>query len=823
MIGVNFDITDVKLREQGAIALQESQEQLKLALEASQEGLWDWNMETGNVYRNERYLEILGYASGALPASTEPWEQAIHPDDYPYVSQALKRHFENESIPYSCEYRVRTQAGEWQWIADFGKVVRRDERGHPLRMIGTFKDIGDRKRIELQLQESEERYRSVISAMSEGIVLQEANGKITACNTSAESILQLTPDQMMGKTSIDFEYLTIREDGTPFPGEEHPAMLSLKTGQVYKNAVMGVLRANEPVTWISINSYPLFRPGELPYAVVTSFTDITDQKHAEQALKQSESRYRQVVQTQTDFILRSHPNTTITFANESLCHALGSRLEEVIGQKWLDFAEPQDRTTILQQIASLTPQQNFFLSENGDRQTPGRTRWTQWINQGIFDEQGQLIEIQSVGRDITELKQAKEVAELAMQTKAEFLANMSHEIRTPMNGVLGIVQLLATTELNPEQKELLKIIQESGHTLLTIINDILDFSKIESGKLELEEIEFNPIEMVNSVCFLLQQKAQQKNIKLHYQTLSDIPPWVMGDSCRLRQILLNLVGNALKFTNEGEVLVTLAHRLTPATTIQEPTCELIFSVQDTGIGITQEQITKLFQPFSQIDASINRRYGGTGLGLLISKRLAELMGGSIWMVSQGNIGGSPPEYWQVPRQDHEQYLDEKNQGSSFYITAKVRWQAPLFPKQETKQQHNRLEHQLSIISTAIGTDKPLDILLAEDNQVNQKVAILSLKRMGYHADIANNGLEVLEKLKMKNYDLILMDVQMPDMDGLTATRIIRQELQSNITIVAMTANVLPEDRQACQDAGMNAYLSKPINIEELAHLLQHLS
>ncbi|PZO40515.1 MAG: hypothetical protein DCF19_11470 [Pseudanabaena frigida] len=426
------------------------------------------------------------------------------------------------------------------------------------------------------------------------------------------------------------------------------------------------------------------------------------------------------------------------------------------------------------------------------------------------NEHHQASKILGTAQDISNRKQieialaeAKETAEAANKAKSEFLANMSHELRTPMNGVLGMVQILSTTKLTEQQQSFVKTIRDSGDALLTVINDILDFSKIESGMLEIEPSNFVLEDVIRSVCTLLHSQAIDKQIDLQYAISPVIPTTIFGDHTRLRQILLNIVGNAIKFTQYGQVSISVNSRL-----LSQPNqYELSFEIADTGIGITGDRIDKLFQPFTQADASISRKYGGTGLGLSISKSLVELMGGTIWVKSGNQIGGNPPSIWRLQLNN-----SSVSHGSTFYFTIGVSTSSV------TEQPLGFLLEQM-MIDNKMAEKFPLRILLVEDNKVNQMVANLMLEQLGYCADVANNGLEAVQAVQSQSYDLIMMDLQMPEMDGLTAARLIRSKLMSQARIIAMTADATPEDRQICLEAGMDDYISKPIDMQEIMQLV----
>jgi len=640
--------------------------------------------------------------------------------------------------------------------------------------------------------------------------------------------------------------------------------------------------------------------------------------------------------THNSVVIMDHEGR-IEWANKSFQRITGYSLEDVEGSRLLDILEgEQTDPELAKNIREAVKEGKGFTEELIYHRKDGEPFWCELEMQPVRNAGGKIINYVAIQSDITErkraaeeLQKAKEAAELANKAKSEFLAVMSHEIRTPMNGILGFANLLLGTRLNSQQRDYAETIQNSGEALLSLLNDILDFSKIESGRMEMEKISFDLRQCVEDALDLIASQAARKDLELITTIDPNIPNWYIGDVTRIRQIIVNLCGNAVKFTEKGEITVHVSGRPTGGEIDGQEEWELHVRVKDTGVGIPEERRERLFKPFSQVDSSVTRKYGGTGLGLVICRRLCELMGGRIWVDSKEGEGSEfqftiklpkeaeqRPQPWDLQKDqasggrvlvldDHAAALDQTAEtlrgwgmapqtastlaeaeslmqqakpdvilmDASFADEAGLAF-ARKYARKEgkpalvmmsaigaeeaarrlfgdllrgiiTKPVHQSVLYnglieilvedgveRVTSLSAGTGLDAslgdriPLKILLAEDNPTNQKLAMLTLKQMGYTCDIANNGLEALEAVQRDAYDLILMDVQMPEMDGFEATRQIRAyERDVNgpdghrTRIVAMTANATVADKEKCLEVGMDDYLSKPVRPDALQRAL----
>jgi PAS domain S-box-containing protein len=675
-----------------------------------------------------------------------------------------------------------------------------NEAGQPTRYQAIGLDITERKRAEEALLESEKKYSLLINNANESILVAQ-DGLVKFVNPATLGLLGMHSQQEL----ID----------KPFPQFIHPDDRSI----VVENYRRRIANEAAPpryafravtlegiVKWVEINATLIEWQGRP--ATLNFLTDITERKRTEEALLESEERLMDIIDFLPDATFVIDRDGKVLAWNRAIEAMTGVLAEDMIGKGDYEYALPfyGTRRPILIDLvlkADREAESKYDHIEKkgralmGEAYMPniwGRIVYLVGSATVLYDSRGDVFgAIESI-RDITESKQAedrlieaKEAAEAAVRSKSEFLANMSHEIRTPLNAVVGLTGLLLEADLTAQERDYVETVRSSGNSLLSVINDILDFSKIEGDKMELESQPFNLQECIFVAVDLVKAEAEKKGLAIKYCLDEAIPAYFKGDVTRLRQVLVNLLSNAVKFTHTGTIEISVTAK--PIQTTNSRQYELHFSIIDTGIGIPEEKADRLFQSFSQIDSTITRKYGGTGLGLAISRRLVELMGGEIWVVSQPGLGST----------FHFTIIAEEAEEISIPVDSCAK-------KAKTDASRKNA--------------RPLRILLAEDNAVNQKVAIQMLKRLGYSADVAGNGLEVLQAIERQPYDIVLMDVQMPEMDGLVATKEIRKLWPKGPRIIAITAYALKGDRERCLAAGMDDYISKPIVIEDLRRVLE---
>jgi PAS domain S-box-containing protein len=776
------------------------------------------------------------------------------------------------------------------------------------------------------LTASEERYRMVVEGALDAVVTMNSRGQITAWNRQAEAIFGRSAADVMGKGLHDVIIPAAMR-------ESHQrglqGFLSTGVGPVLNNRVeVTALRANGEEFPVELTVLPIRSGGQFEFSAFVR--DITDRKIAETAARQA-AKLALVAAKTDNAVIITDDHGRIEWVNEGFTRISEYVLDDVKGKKPGSFLQgPETDRATVDFVRRQLADQKGFKAEILNYSKSGRPYWLAIEVQPIFDASGALRNFVAIESDVTERKRvetalrvAKEDAEAANRAKSEFLANMSHEIRTPLNGVIGMSELLLGTTLDERQSRYAQVVMSSADALLALINQILDFSKIEAGKLELEQVDFNLETTAGDVCEMLAQKAGKKGLELLCRIEPSVPLSVRGDPDRLRQILINLVNNAIKFTEHGEVVVHISQDTDciGRNDAGKPCVTVRVEVSDTGIGIPAERMDRLFKSFSQVDASTTRRYGGTGLGLAISKQLAELMGGQIGVRSDAGRGST---FWFTAKLElqsdqparkpmdlrglkvlvvddnltHAEIVRERlaaweidavvtdtgvaalhalNQTPGFdlaiidllmpemdglQLAAKIKsdpaisrcklillsgvdshidsqkyraagfcacMSKPLRHSQLFDTLMNAMVDRGSQVIASPGMEEQtaapgsndseplskLKILLAEDNEVNQLVASEMLKRAGFSCDVVANGREAAQAAAGSRYDIVLMDCQMPEVDGFAATRMIRQDEQAArkrpTQIIALTANAVKGDRERCLEAGMDNYLSKPLN------------
>ncbi|MFB9245246.1 ABC transporter substrate-binding protein [Massilia antarctica] len=754
--------------------LASSENLLRFALDGSGHGTWEWVQHSGELVLSDRYKELLGYGPDEFAVDFNAWLLHVHPEDVARLkhdlSACLKPAAGGGNV-LACEFRMRCKDGRWKWMLGRGIVVERDAGSRALCVSGTMADIGDRKHAE------EARVRAVLEASPEAMLVLDGEGRIRHVNHLCASSFGYARDTLIGMPA---EQLApgVRTPGPP-------------------NQVLMAQRRDASQFPAEVNRTPLQLQGNA--LTIVSLRDVSERERAEQALKALAARLHEILQMMPIGLYIKDTEGRVTLMNSACESQFGLTMAQLDG-------DDQGAHGTLSAREREAFAGGVMLDDVGTVYNArlGRELHVRTIRKPVRNEQGQseyliamMVDISaSMGteqqlRELNEhleervqqrtaqLDQAKKVAEEASMAKGQFLANMSHEIRTPMNGVIGMAYLALKTDLNPRQRDYIEKIRFAGEHLLGIIDDILDFSKIEAGKLEVEMVAFTLDHVIQTLSTVVAPKAATKDLALVFELDPALPPALQGDPLRLGQVLINYTHNAIKFSDSGSITIRIDNIDDRA-----DDCLLRFQVCDNGIGLTPEQTAKLFQSFQQADTSTTREYGGTGLGLAICKQLAQLMGGEVGVESQ------------------------PGSGSCFWFTARV-------GKLDPAAVGPHMGKDAALASArAPGQDALLRgarILLVEDNTFNQQIALEMLEEAGCVVCLAQNGLEALDLLAKTGFDCVLMDVQMPVMDGLQATRLIRLDPRlTGLRVLAMTANATSADRERCMQAGMDDFISKPI-------------
>ena len=934
---------DITERRQAEEALRESEQKYRDIFNNAAEGIFRTTPDGRYSSVNPALAKMFGYESPEDMVSSIT-DIGIKEYANPMIGSNVIRQLTERDVIKDFKVQVRRKDGTLFWTL-LNALAIKDSDGKLICIEGTNQDITEYMRADRELR----KLMRAIEQSPASIVITDKEGIIEYVNPKFEEVTGYPREEALGKNP------RLLKSDKMSPEVYQKLWQTITAGNTWTGELYNRKKSGE-LYWEHASISPVMDVSGTITNYLGVKEDITDRKRSEELLRLSEERYRQLVEDASDLIYETDASGYFLFINPAAAKLFGYTLDEFIGKHYLEFLPPEyhnEHSRLLgRQFVKKIPL-NYYETPVVTRE--GRRLWF-WQGVSLIFNGETVTGFRVVARDITEKKQAEEElfqskkkleetnllleqtnmqcielavqAELASTAKGEFLANMSHEIRTPMNGVIGMTGLLLDTELTSEQRKYAQVVRSSGEALLSIINEILDFSKIEAHKMVLEKLDFDLRMVMEDTAELLAIRAEEKGLEICCLVDPDVPSWLRGDPGRLRQVLINLSGNAVKFTSEGEISIRAMLE-----SQDEHMATVRFTVTDKGVGIPKDRIGQLFSPFAQADSSTTRKYGGTGLGLAISKQLAELMGGRIGVESEEGKGSTfwftsvfekQPEGSAPPAthftdlsgvkvlvvDSHETNLllmrtllkswglryDEAADGEE--ALSKLRAAAhgsdpyavvvldPVMPGMNGEELGRRIKEApdvsgtLLIMMTSLGQrgdaarleqigfsgylSKPIRqsqfheclelvlgrkvnkaegsaeglvtrhtiteaqkarirILLADDNQTNQAVALSILKKIGYRADTVANGKEAVKALQGIPYDLVLMDCQMPEMDGYEASRRIRNPetgvINKDVPIIAMTANAMEGDREKCLNAGMNDYLAKPVQPRELSDML----
>ncbi len=726
------------------------------------------------IYMNEHMRSRFGYN---LKNMQKVYLENLFGERRVFLKFRKELYTENRVSKFEARLKGVQKTSFWCSIS---AVMTRDRIGNPKHIDLYIEDISSRKRYEKELVESKELFQTVFNNTAAAIMVTDKNERLVAWNPYAEHLLEMEREDLFNKPVKEL-----------YPAKEWRRIKSYKIGQkgVKANIETQIYKKDGSLLEVNISVSMLKDLEGKAIGSIGIIRDITQQKEDERKIRESENKIR---------IILDNSAASITLTDEQERIVSWNRYtEELLGMKKKDL--------YLKHISTLYPKEEWEKIRGENIRKTGSKHH---METKIVKKNGDLVDVDlsvnilsdedkgitgSVGimQDITQQKRAQEMliqakiaAEEANNAKSLFLANMSHEVRTPINTIIGMLDLTLDTTLNQEQQDNLEVAKDASVNLLSLLNDILDLSRVEAGKISLEDIEFHMHNVAHSVTKGMSVLAKKKGLETVLNIQNDVPQLVEGDPVRLRQVIVNLINNAIKFTHKGKITTEIKVASKNGNEIM-----LLFSIIDEGIGIPKSKQDKIFDIFAQADDSTTRRFGGTGLGLAISKRLVEMMGGRIWVES------------------------EEGKGSAFNFTANFKI------VKEKSLSSAGLESGVEIDDKYIQEQlQGIKILLAEDNIVNQKIAVKLLEKQGWVVTAVDNGQDAVDKALHNNYDVVLMDANMPILDGLEATRLIRENEQKtgkHIPIIALTARAMQEDKKRCLDSGMDGYVTKPIDRKEL--------
>jgi PAS domain S-box-containing protein len=771
---------EIDERRQTEEKLRQSELRWQFALEGSQDGVWDWNVVTNQVYFSSVWKQMLDYEDDEIAPNLSEWDNRVHPDDRESAYIDMNKHLTEETAYYYNEHRLLCKNGRYKWILARGKVIEWTEDGKPLRFIGTHSDITERKQAEAALQEHSERQKALLDSIPAFVYFKDRHLNYLAANKPLADMLGINVADFAGKTDYDF----FPKEGAEFYRKTDSQVM--ETGEPIYNLEESYVSPEGKTEWVLTTKVPYRNAEGVVIGMVGTSVNITERKQAEKSLQREHDKLMSILNTIPNGVYIVNKQYDIEYINPVI--------ENIFGpvEKRKCYMYFHDRTKVCpwcknpDVFAGNSAQWEWYSFKNN--------RYYEMFGTPIKNIDGSISKFE-IFHDVTErkqteeaLKQAKEQAESANRAKSEFLANMSHEIRTPMNAVIGFSELLFSQVTDQKQKSYLNAIQTAGNALLTLINDILDLSKIEAGRLEIQYDAINLRLIFEELQQIFAIKVAEKNLKFIVDIDKTLPPALLLDETRLRQVLLNLIGNAVKFTDKG--YIKLSVQISPSShfskggTLEEipRKVDLIIAVEDTGIGVPENQQRIIFESFRQQDGQSTRKYGGTGLGLAISKRLVEIMNGQIVVKSS------------------------EGKGSVFEITLR---DVAVSVSKSLNIQDDAFDFKNIVFEEA-------RVLVVDDIKSNRDLVKEYFTQVNLEVVEAKNGQQALLFAQEYQPALILMDIKMPEMDGYEATRQLKENPNTQkIPVIALTASATQDTKSKVSVYGFDGYLSKPVTTSEL--------